>query len=54
MLLRLRINNLKKWRKDICEEFGNFPMFYTIQWFLNQLKQIDDLLENLENITTLK
>jgi len=47
-LLETRINHLKQWRKDICEEFENFESFYTISWFKNQLKQIDELINKLE------
>jgi hypothetical protein len=48
-LLRIRIESLKEWRKEICEEFGKWPTHYTMEWFFDQLKQIDTLVNKLES-----
>lgn len=52
--LQMRLEGLKKWRKEICEEFGNFPSFYSIQWFLDQMKQIDKRINEVKEALTPK
>lgn len=54
-MILCRIDAMKKWRREICEEFGDWPMYYTVEWFIDQLRQIDsqiskyELLLNSEN-----
>ena len=48
LLLQARTKHVKKWKEEIKEEFQEYEAFYTIEWFLEQMKLMDALLKRLE------
>jgi hypothetical protein len=45
--IKQEIKNLYRARKEFCEEFGKWPMFYSVRYFLTKLAEIDKALFEL-------
>lgn len=41
------INSLYRSRKEFCDEFEKWPMFYSVRYFLTKLAEIDKALFEL-------
>ena len=42
-----KLIELYKARKEFCEEFGKWPMFYSVRYFLTKLAEIDKAIFEL-------
>lgn len=37
-ILRVRLNELIRWRRSICDEFEKWGTHYSKEWFIEQMK----------------
>jgi len=48
-MIRTRLRELRKWRREVCDEFERWPTFYTSKWFIDQMKMFDKKIEEYES-----
>jgi len=48
-MIRTKLRELRKWRREVCDEFERWPTFYTSKWFIDQMKMFDKKIEEYES-----
>ena len=48
-MIKVKLKELKKWRREVCDAFERWPMFYTSKWFIDQMKMFDKRIQKYES-----